>query len=210
MSVEAGRRRLGGSGGVGAPLDRVDGYLKVTGGARYAAEHPIEGLAHAVLVQSTIARGRIARLDTAAAEAAPGVLAVISHLNAPKLPPMKSFLTGEGVAMQTAPVLQDDVIHHAGQHLAVVVAETLEQAQYAAQLVRIAYEQLPPRAEPSKLFEQIRQKYYREFAERKQTPGKQERADRIRELRDQIHAEFLPEGREPEYKPEQVAASMQR
>jgi xanthine dehydrogenase YagR molybdenum-binding subunit len=147
MSVEAGRRRLGGSGGVGAPLDRVDGYLKVTGGAPYAAEHPIERLAHAVLVQSTIARGRIARLDSAAAEAAPGVLAVISHLNAPKLEPMKSFLTGEGVAIQTAPVLQDDVIHYAGQHLAVVVAETLEQAQHAAQLVRIGYEEQPPRTE---------------------------------------------------------------
>lgn len=67
---------------VGKPIDRVDGRLKVTAGARYAAEFPLPNLAHAVLLQSTIARGRIKSIDTKAAEKAPGVIALITHLNA--------------------------------------------------------------------------------------------------------------------------------
>ena len=72
---------------VGQPLNRVDGEAKVTGSARYAADHPLEDLAHAVLVQSTIACGRIRALDTGGAEAAPGVLAVLTHANAPSMRP---------------------------------------------------------------------------------------------------------------------------
>lgn len=150
MSMPTGRQRFGSSRGavaapvIGAPLDRVDGRLKVTGGARYAAEHPIEGLAYAVLVKSTIARGRIRRLDVSAAKSAPGVLGVLSHSNTPKLPEMKSFTSGQGTTLQTVVPLQDDVIHHAGQDIAVVVAETLEQAQHAARLVRVEYEAQPP------------------------------------------------------------------
>src|SRR2546429_380856 len=74
---------------VGAPLDRVDGRLKVTGGARYSAEFPTANLAHAVIVTSTVATGRIASIDTSAAEKAPGVVRVMTHLNAPKLPMKK-------------------------------------------------------------------------------------------------------------------------
>ncbi|GHO70316.1 hypothetical protein KSC_092080 [Ktedonobacter sp. SOSP1-52] len=70
---------------VGQPVDRVDGLLKVTGQARYPAEFPFERMAHAVIVQSTIARGSIKTIETVAAEAAPGVLAVLTHLNAPRL-----------------------------------------------------------------------------------------------------------------------------
>lgn len=70
---------------IGKPLDRVDGRLKVTGAARYAAEFPLKNMAHAVLVQSAIAKGRITNIDTSAAQKSPGVLAVITHLNAPKL-----------------------------------------------------------------------------------------------------------------------------
>ena len=66
-------------GHVGAPVSRVDGALKVRGAARFAAEVPMEGLLYAALVHSTIARGRIARIDTAAAEAAPGVVLVMTH-----------------------------------------------------------------------------------------------------------------------------------
>src|SRR5712671_7109572 len=73
-------------GAVGAPLDRIDGRLKVTGGARYSAEFPTANLAHAVIVTSTVATGRIASIDTSAAEKAPGVVRVMTHLNAPKLP----------------------------------------------------------------------------------------------------------------------------
>src|SRR5688500_9562754 len=70
---------------VGNPLDRLDARLKVTRAARYAAEHPVEGLVYAVRVPSTVASARIVQLDTAEAEKSAGVLAVITHLNQPKL-----------------------------------------------------------------------------------------------------------------------------
>jgi xanthine dehydrogenase YagR molybdenum-binding subunit len=70
---------------IGQPRDRVDGPLTVTGAARYAAEFAAPNLAHGVLVQSTVANGRIREIDTAAAEAAPGVLGVLTHRNAPRL-----------------------------------------------------------------------------------------------------------------------------
>ena len=73
------------AGLVGADVDRVDGPSKVTGAARYPADFGLENLAYAVLVQSTVAAGRIRRIATAAAEAAPGVLTVITHRNAPRL-----------------------------------------------------------------------------------------------------------------------------
>src|SRR3954452_14242254 len=70
---------------IGEPVDRIDGPLKVTGAARYPSDFTFPDLAHAVLVQSTIAAGAIRRIDAAKAEAAPGVLAVITHENAPAL-----------------------------------------------------------------------------------------------------------------------------
>src|SRR5207237_2668693 len=82
----ADRRRRGMTEFVGQPLDRTDGMLKVTGEARYAAEFSPPRLAHAVLVQSTIAKGTIVSIDTSAAEATPGVLLILTHRNAPKLP----------------------------------------------------------------------------------------------------------------------------
>jgi len=71
---------------IGEGIDRVDGVLKVTGAATYSAEWPIEHLAYGVIVQSTIARGQITKLDTRAAKAQPGVLAILTADNAPKLP----------------------------------------------------------------------------------------------------------------------------
>src|SRR6478672_11859256 len=71
---------------VGRPMDRIDGRLKVTGAARYAAEFEVPEITHAVLVQSTIARGRVTALDASAAERAPGVLAVITFQNMPPMP----------------------------------------------------------------------------------------------------------------------------
>src|SRR5947208_3202801 len=112
---------------IGKPLDRVDGRLKVTGAARYAAEVQLKNVTHGVLVLSTVARGKIARIDTDAAEKAPGVLAVITHRNAPRLSfpeKMRAFVDPEvGQALRP---LQDDVIHHNGQAIAIVVADTLE------------------------------------------------------------------------------------
>jgi xanthine dehydrogenase YagR molybdenum-binding subunit len=144
---------------IGKPLNRVDGRLKVTGAAPYAAEFPQQNLAHAVLVQSTIARGQIQSIDISAAEAAPGVLAVLTHLNLPQIPQaatsaidnqqsLPSGGAGEtsspsgGEAAPFAvsnPVLKDGTIHFYGQHVGVVIAETFEQARYAARLVRVTY-----------------------------------------------------------------------
>ena len=73
------------TGVVGAPINRVDGRLKVTGAARYSAEIPVDDLAYGVIVQSTIARGMIDRIDAGEAEQLPGVIAVMTPRNAPKL-----------------------------------------------------------------------------------------------------------------------------
>ncbi|HUG38815.1 MAG TPA: xanthine dehydrogenase family protein molybdopterin-binding subunit, partial [Candidatus Limnocylindrales bacterium] len=124
---------------LGQAVPRVDGPLKVMGEARYAADlDPGPTLAHAVVVQSTIARGRLV-VDAPKAERAPGVLAILSHHNAPKLPyrPHRGDVDpGTGERLH---VLQDDRVVHQGQHIAVVVAETLEQAMAAAALVRVRY-----------------------------------------------------------------------
>src|SRR5206468_3349158 len=71
---------------IGRPIDRVDGRLKVTGAARYAAEFALPRLCHAVMVQSTVPSGRITAVDVRDAERSPGVLLVMTHLNAPQLP----------------------------------------------------------------------------------------------------------------------------
>jgi xanthine dehydrogenase YagR molybdenum-binding subunit len=129
---------------VGKPVPRVDGVLKVTGRATYAAEHALPNLAHAVMVTSTVAKGRLRVLEASAARHAAGVLAVISHHNAPKLSyrEHKSSLDPIGERLH---VLQDDRVRFNSQPIAVVVAETLDQAEYAASLVRVEYETETPR-----------------------------------------------------------------
>ncbi|MFJ8357612.1 xanthine dehydrogenase family protein molybdopterin-binding subunit [Streptomyces sp. NPDC093984] len=121
---------------VGAGIDRVDAPLKVTGAAQYPNDFSFPGMAHAALVRSTIAAGRIRSIDVADALAAPGVLTVITHLTAPKLERGPMTLLG---GSPPAP-LQDDRILHYGQHIAIVVAESAEQARHAARLVRVEYE----------------------------------------------------------------------
>ncbi|MFF3373753.1 xanthine dehydrogenase family protein molybdopterin-binding subunit [Streptomyces sp. NPDC002680] len=124
---------------VGAPLSRVDGRLKVTGKATYAAEHDIEGVVHAVIVDSAIGRGRITGIDTRAALAQPGVIKVISHLNAPKLAYRGNPDTYDPPGNKQLRVFQDDKVLFRGQPVAVVVATTLEVAQHAAELVKVRY-----------------------------------------------------------------------
>jgi xanthine dehydrogenase YagR molybdenum-binding subunit len=120
---------------VGAPLDRVDGRLKVTGGARYAAEFPTANVAHAVIVTSTVPVGRITVIDTTAAEAVPGVLRVMTHRNTPKLPMKK-----QGMLVTSAlSLMQDDRVRYNGQPIALVIADTLERATDAASLVKVRY-----------------------------------------------------------------------
>jgi xanthine dehydrogenase YagR molybdenum-binding subunit len=132
---------------VGKPLARTDGRAKITGAARYASDFQPSRMAHAVLVQSTIARGTLLSIDVQTARQVPGVLAILTHENAPKLdikvPQSKdqgaTFHPGENLVP-----LEGTEIFFAGQNLAVVVAETLEQAQYAASLLRIRYQETAP------------------------------------------------------------------
>ncbi len=131
---------------IGAQVSRLDGPLKVRGEARFAAEYVMEGLVYAALRYSTVARGRITTLDTSAAEAAAGVVLVMTHHNAPRMQPPPLFLTAPKAAGGSdLPVMQDDSIHWNGEPVAVVLAETQEQADHAASLIEVAYESSPPR-----------------------------------------------------------------
>jgi len=124
---------------IGQPVSRVDGRQKVTGRAIYAAEFDQPGQAHGVIVRSTIANGRITSIDSAAAERAPGVLAVLTHRNAPRLPYREHKGAVDPELGERLHVLQDERVNHQGQPIALVVAETLEQANHAATLVRVSY-----------------------------------------------------------------------
>jgi xanthine dehydrogenase YagR molybdenum-binding subunit len=118
-------------------ITRVDGRLKVTGSARYAAEHPFQGLLYGALVNSTIAKGIITGIDSKAAEKLPGVVAVISHLNAPKIPGYAAAqIRGNSREIQT---FNDNKIYFNGQPVVLVVADTFERAKHAASLVKIKY-----------------------------------------------------------------------
>src|SRR5258705_459485 len=126
---------------IGAPLDRIDGPLKVTGAAKYAYEYPVAGVTYVFPVQSTIAKGRIVSIDASAARALPGVLAALSHENAPRLHPVDIPVIGQ--RDQDLAVFQSDVVTYRGQVVAAVVAETLEVARQAASLVTVRYEEQP-------------------------------------------------------------------
>jgi len=128
---------------VGQPLSRVDGKLKVTGAARYASDWPEDSMAYAVLVGSTIANGRIKSIDTSKAEKLPGVLSILTYQNAPKLKPVSTSESDVRPAQRRLP-LQEPIIYYNEQYVAVVVANTLEEAQRAAPLVAIEYAEQAP------------------------------------------------------------------
>jgi xanthine dehydrogenase YagR molybdenum-binding subunit len=129
-------------GHIGKPLSRIDGPLKVAGQARFAAEFAFDNMVYAALVHATIARGRIVRIDTGQAEAAAGVVAIMSHENAPRLKPPPVFMSSSKAASGDHwPVMQDASVRWNGEPVAVVLAETQEQADHAASLVAITYEQ---------------------------------------------------------------------
>jgi xanthine dehydrogenase YagR molybdenum-binding subunit len=132
---------------VGQPLSRVDARLKVTGQARYTAEFPVAQVSYGVLVRSTIARGHIATIDTETARRALGVLAVLTHENAPKRHQTKEFDPSDkepGASPTTILVLNTNEVGWHGQPIAIVVAETLDQAEHAAALVRVSYADSEP------------------------------------------------------------------
>ncbi len=107
----------------------MDGQAKVRGEARFTAEFKIENMAYAVLVYSTIAKGKIRKINSGPAEEAPGVLAVITHQNIPRMkaPPIVDFHNiGKGFALSDLPIMQNAGVHWDGEPVAIVVAETLE------------------------------------------------------------------------------------
>jgi len=118
---------------VGAPVERIEGREKVTGEAVYAFEHAPEGVAYAAIVASTVARGMVTGVDAGAALSLPGVLGVLSAENAPSLPGAEGELA----------VLQSPAVAYRGEIVAAVVAETLETARQAAELVRVDYDAAP-------------------------------------------------------------------
>ena len=126
---------------IGAPLDRLDGRQKVTGGAKFAAENQLENVAYGVLVMSTVPAGTIKSIDDRAAKKSAGVLAVISHLNSPKLSKPKQGSLRETELIPFA----DNSILYVGQRIAVVVADTLEHATRGAELVKLTYDEAPAR-----------------------------------------------------------------
>jgi xanthine dehydrogenase YagR molybdenum-binding subunit len=125
---------------IGKPADRVDGREKVTGAARYAAEFHPTGLAHGVVVSSTIAKGKITQIDTRQARQVPGVLQVFTHENVPGLAwfdlSYKDMAAPSGTPFRP---LHSPEIHFSMQPIALVVAETLEQARYGGALVQVSY-----------------------------------------------------------------------
>jgi len=130
---------------IGQDIRRVDGPAKVTGTAHYSGDITLPDLAHAAIVGAGIASGRVTAIDTARAERAGGVVGILTHRNVPRLNPVPLLpsLVGGPAPGQTFFPLQDDVVHYAGQPVAVVVADALEQAQYAATLVDVSYAETP-------------------------------------------------------------------
>lgn len=151
----------------GAPIDRTDGVLKVTGRARYAADHVVPGMVHAVMVTSTIPHGKVESIDSAACEQLPGVRLVMTPFNAPKLPKGGKAGADTPTAGHVMALLQDTSVHYNNQPIAVVVADTLEQAREAATRLVFRY-----REEAAVLdFAQARAR--RQAEGRRRRPGRQ-------------------------------------
>jgi len=130
--MRTGSNSIPSSGG----MSRVDGRLKVTGAAKYSAEYEVKGLTYGVLVGSTIAKGTIKSIDIKRAERAPGVLAVITHLNSPKVP---GYQSANNTPKGQIKIFYDNKVVYNGQPIALVIANTFERALYAASLVTAQY-----------------------------------------------------------------------
>jgi len=128
---------------IGRPVSRVEGLAKVTGAARYTADTPIQGVTFAALVQTQIPHGRVIAESMAAAAAragaAPGVLLVLTPLNCPALQPVPVDMSWD-LPLERRPPLADLTVQHVGQHLALVVADSPENAAHAASLMDVDYE----------------------------------------------------------------------
>src|SRR5206468_9030736 len=136
------------AGIIGRPTPRIDGPLKTTGTAKYATDFHIEGMTYGVPVISSVANGRIRTLDTSEAEKMPGVLLVLHHGN---IGPLYRTVPGDGDATnsEVRAAFEDEVVRHWGQYIALVVAESLEQATVAAAAVKAEYEAETPKLRSS-------------------------------------------------------------
>lgn len=129
---------------IGTAVTRVDGRLKVTGAARYAVDHPIEGVVYGVGVPSTVGSGKIAGIDTSIAEKMPGVLAILHHGNSDPLFRTAAPFEGDSKASESRPPFEDDTVYYYGQFVALVVANTFQQAEDAAYHVKVTYREQKP------------------------------------------------------------------
>jgi xanthine dehydrogenase YagR molybdenum-binding subunit len=144
----------------GQGMDRIDGIYKVTGAANYATDYKIRNMAYAVLFKSTIAAGEIIGIDSSEAEKLPGVLAVITHQNAPRL--------NEKGGIRGGALLQGPKIEFHGQHIGMIVAETFEQARYASLVIRVEYKKAEGRTDFKRLYTEAK------------TPKEKDKADLVR------------------------------
>ena len=129
---------------MGPAVNRVDGKLKVTGGAKYAADHNPSGLAYGVPVVSSIARGVVKAIDASRAEKEPGFLAFIGRHNVPNLKPTANDFGSWTKLGEARLPFSDDRVYYSGQYLGIIVADTLERATAAASLVKVDYEEELP------------------------------------------------------------------
>lgn len=125
---------------LGEALNRVDGRLKVTGGAKYSGEYKQPGLTYGVLVPAAITSGTVTGMDIRAAERSPGVVAVITVFNAPAVP---GFQPDAAKPVRGLKLFNDNKVYFNGQPIALVIADTFERATYAARLVKAAYSETP-------------------------------------------------------------------
>lgn len=133
---------------IGKPLIRVDGRAKVTGRARYAADFNQPNQAHAVIVGATVGLGRVTGMDVGAALSLPGVITVLTHLNAPRLAYLPHKAVIDPAIGERLHVLQDDLVRFHGQPVAVVVADTLDDAEHAAARLNVRYSSEQPVVDP--------------------------------------------------------------
>ncbi|RWC12336.1 MAG: xanthine dehydrogenase family protein molybdopterin-binding subunit [Mesorhizobium sp.] len=134
---------------IGKPFTRVDGRAKVTGAARYAADFNQPDQLYAVIVSASVGLGRITDIMAAEVESMPGVKAVITHRNSPQLPYLPHKAVIDPAAGERLHVLQDEIVRFYGQPVAVVVADTLDDAEHAAAALRIQYDSSRPLVDPT-------------------------------------------------------------
>lgn len=175
---------------IGKPTSRVDGRAKVTGAAKYAAEYNVPGLVYGVVVSSSIAKGKITRIEAAGALRLPGVLQVFTHENSPQLAESDDSYRDD-VAPPGSPFrpLYSDEIKYSAQPVALVVADSFELARYAASLVRIEYKREAHATDLNKERERAYQPKPREYFPPPQPRGAAEKA--FADAAAQVEAEYL-------------------